>query len=230
MVKKRVYESILVVVGVVFLGWLFYKFGIAHYFTLENIKKHTEYLASLVVSYYPESVLLFIGVYSLAIGLSLPMVGPLAIIGGYLFGTFAGTLYATIGATVGAVTAFLILQHVVGVPWKAYYETRFAKFAHRVKEDGAWYLLMLQFLSIFPFIVINMLAVLGNLSVITVLWTSAVGSMPFIFIYALAGNQIRTISSLRDIWSPKMMAILIVLAGLAVVPLIIKKMWKMHKK
>ena len=223
--KKQYYKPFFILVALLAVIGLGYQLGIVDYLTFENLKAQSSYLHKLVALHYLPSVLFFIIIYGFALAASLPIGGPLALIGGYLFGVILGTVYALLGSTLGAVSAFLLLRFLIGDEWRAYYYEKFSRFTTRVKEDGAWYLLTLNLLTVFPFFLINMVAILADISATTVLWTSALGTLPFNFVYSLAGSQLSTVTSPKDIWSYKIITVFILLALVALMPLVIKRIW-----
>ena len=97
------------------------------------------------------------------------------------------------------------------------------KFERRIEEYGPPYLLMLHFSTLFPYAVINVLAALAGISVVTVMWTTAVGFLPSALIYSFAGSRLTTISSVRDVFSPQIILALVLLVLLMLVPIVVKQ-------
>ena len=95
-----------------------------------------------------------------------------------------------------------------------------------MKKGGASYLLVLQFLGVVPFFVINAVAILADLPLRTMIWTTALGTLPFLVIYVVAGSRLRTITSMQDLISWQTLGLLLIFALLALVPLIIKRVKK----
>lgn len=187
-------------------------FVLRRYLTVQALQKHDYFLQDIIDNNYVGAVLIYILVYVCIIATSLPLVAPLAIAGGFLFGTFTGFLYAELGTTIGSTVAFLILRVFSTTGALQGYRKKLWKLEEKIKKNGVGYLLMLSLLSVVPFFIINTVAVLAGVSVFTVMWTSALGSMPLLFLYALAGSQLRTIGSFKDIFSPQLIIILVLLA------------------
>jgi len=57
-------------------------------------------------------------------------------------------------------------------------------------------------------------------------WTTALGTLPFLVIYVVVGSKLRTINSMQDLLSWQALGMLFIFALLALVPLIIKRMKK----
>jgi uncharacterized membrane protein YdjX (TVP38/TMEM64 family) len=78
---------------------LFRILGIDDYVTFERLKEHKEILGTFVHEHYLLSVIGYIFIYIMFIGLSLPGGAVLTVAGGFLFGTLWGMIYVNIAAT-----------------------------------------------------------------------------------------------------------------------------------
>lgn len=199
-------------------------YGLRSYFTVDTVQEHGAYFDKFIEQHYVGALLLYISIYSLVIAASLPLVAPLAMTGGYLFGAFAGLVSADIATTFGATLSFVFLRHFLSYDSIAIYRKKFTRLETNIKKNGIRYLLMLEFVSIVPFFVVNVVGILAHVSVFTLAWTAAVGSIPFLFVYALAGAQLRSVGSVGDLFSPYVIGALI----LIFVMLICTSLW--HKK
>jgi uncharacterized membrane protein YdjX (TVP38/TMEM64 family) len=63
----------------------------------------------------------------------------------------------------------------------------------------------MRFIPVFPYFLVNILAALTTIPFITFIWTTSVGILPGSLVYAFAGSQLNTISSLKDIFSLKIL-------------------------
>ena len=223
---KRFRKTIIILVSVLVILLLVNKLGIGKYFTLEKLKENSVHLKQAVENDYLSSVLVYIGIYTFLIACALPVVAPLTIIGGYLFHIIPGLVYAVTGATLGSVIYFLFVRYVISGLLKDKYRERLDKFNKQIKEYGYSYLLTLQLLTIFPFFMINTLAGLADVPLYAFIWTTVVGSTPLLLIYILAGRELGTLTSVGDILKPHILGILLLLALLAMTPMIIKRFKK----
>jgi len=80
----------------------------------------------------------------------------------------------------------------------------------------------IQLMGIIPYFVINVLAALTNVSITTFMWTTFVGSLPILGIYAFAGGQLYSVESVKDIFSPSIIALLVVLILDSLMPLLLR--------
>ena len=67
---------------------------VSDYITLETLQARRQLLQDFVQQHYLLSVMIYIGVYSLLLACAMPVVIPLALVGGFLYGIFFGFIYA----------------------------------------------------------------------------------------------------------------------------------------
>lgn len=202
--------------------------GLADYVSLATIKQQSDHFAYLVKHYYVWSSAVYIAVYMGGVFCGLPIVMPMTMLGGYLFGLLKGALYALTGATLGSVAYFLFIRYVLFKKATTKYSDRLARFKNLMLTYGPSYLLFLHFITIIPYVVINTLAGLAQIELPTFIWTTMVGAIPSIFLYSFAGRQLGTIESIRDIMKPHLLLLFLALAIIALIPIIINK-WRKPK-
>lgn len=198
---------------------------LACYFTFENLQQQKENLQSMVENHYLLSSFLYIILYCFSVALSIPGAAILTMAGGFLFGLIA-VVYVNIGATTGAVGAFLVARYLLGSYFQERYAHKLQRFNRELQDNGPSYLLTLRLIPIFPFFLINVAAGLTTISLHTFAWTTAVGIIPGSFLFVFAGRQLETISKPSDILSYKMLIVLLVLAALALLPVLANKFKK----
>lgn len=208
---------------------LFYRLGIAHYFTLESFKAQGDSFKEIVHNNYFVSLLVFIAVYAGTVLFGLPSFAPLTLLAGYLFGAIFGTIYSLIGAAAGCAGTFIAVRYFLSGTFRGKYAARLEQFKTRIEQGGYWYLISLQLLAVIPFFVINVLAALADVPLGLFLMTVVIGVAPLTFIFALAGRELQTIASVKDVVKPHMLALLVVLALLALLPNLIQR-WRQRKK
>ena len=201
-------------------------FHLTDYVTLEQFKHHRAYIKLLVERHYPLSVISFIFTYILIVALSVPLAAVLTIISGFLFGVLLGALYSNIGATVGGTIAFLIARYVLGDFVQERYAQQLKDFNREVDLHGAWYLMIIHAITLVPFFVVNTLAGLTRISLLTFIWTTSLGVIPGSLLYAYAGRKLMSIESVKEIFSSEVIALFAVLLMLALLAVI----WKKKKK
>lgn len=218
-IKKALLISFsLVVVAIV--AWYM---GLHTYFSLASLQENRVYLEEAVKSNYIRSVGIFMAVCIAVISLGMPGVPPLTMIGGFLFGFLPCTIYVSISATIGATLSFLLIRYVLGNVVRGKYAQKLERFNEKIASHGAAsYLLTMQLMGVIPYFIINVLAALTNVPTITFVWTTFIGSLPILFIYAFAGRQLYMVESVNDIFSPSIIALLIVLVLVSMMPLLLR--------
>ena len=222
---KKLIIGLLVLIAVVFA---FYYVGLSHYLSLTSIKTNAAFFKSKVAENYMHAVFTFIGISTALIAFTLPITAPMGAVGGFLFGIWPAVLYCMIAIIVGAAISFLVVRYALYHAMKHRYGKRLESFNKRMKTYGYAYLITLQLLTIVPYFVINTLAALAGVPFLTFLGTTMIGSLPVLVIYAFAGKQLYMIHSWRDILSKEMLLVLLLLAGLALLPLVIRK-WRVSR-
>lgn len=217
--KKALFISFLGVAVIVVVWYM----GLYKYFSLTTLQENRVYLEEAVKTNYFRSVFIFMVVCISVISLGMPGVPPLTMIGGFLFGFIASAIYVSISATIGTTISFLLIRYVLGNVVRGKYAQKLERFNEKIASHGAAsYLLTLQLMGVIPYFVINVLAALANVSTVTFMWTTFVGSLPILFIYAFAGRQLYMVESVGDIFSPSIIALLVLLVLVAMMPVFLR--------
>ena len=225
MSKKNIVRLLaLLVLGLII--WLIYFTGIAEYLTFESIKNNRSCLEQLVKKNYMMSVIIFMASSAALMVTFMPSAVLSALIGGFLFGAPLGMIYTNISVMLGGLGIFFISRFLLRGFIQKKYGERLKNFNEAFVADGPSFILTLHFLSIIPFSIIGTLAGLTNIKWTTFAWTAVVGFLPMASICAFAGQQLGDLSSIKDIFSYKMIILFLLLALLALLPIVIKKVKK----
>lgn len=222
----KLYKNFLVGIAVFFCVVLgMYCISNSTYFSLENIQKKAAILQEYARTEYVWSVIIFLSVGIVLVALTLPVTGPLGVIAGFLFNIFLAVAYTMASVVTGAMISFLAIRYVMRHMISDRYKEQLCSFKNKFHTYGYTYLITLQLLTVVPYFIINTLAALADVSFFTFVWTTAVGTLPVVVIYAIAGRQLYMIKSWHDIMSVNMLLLLLMLALLALLPMIVKKLW-----
>jgi uncharacterized membrane protein YdjX (TVP38/TMEM64 family) len=201
----------------------FLYFDLGQYLSLDALKHNRDQLLAFTESNYAASVAIFILTYIVVTGLSLPGAVILTLAGGFVFGGVIGTLFVNLGATTGATLAFLAARYLL----RDWVEQKFGRWIEPVQQGFAKnafsYLLTLRLIPLFPFFIVNLVSGLTRVNVGTYVAATAIGIIPGSFVYAYAGRQLGTISSLKEIASPNVIGAFVLLGLLALAPIVYKK-------
>ncbi|HIB19009.1 MAG TPA: TVP38/TMEM64 family protein [Alphaproteobacteria bacterium] len=198
------------------------------YLRFETLRSHRNDLATWVENAGLLAPFTYLAVYVGVVLLSLP--GPIfvTLAGGFLFGAFPGALLSLTGATIGATIVFLVVRNAVG----NFLVRRGGKFLQKMEagfqKNAFSYLLTMRLVPLFPFGMVNLAAGILGVRVKIFLVATLLGSFPAALILSLAGAELDDLLqsedgfSLKSIMTPRVVAALIGLVGLALAPIVYK--------
>lgn len=202
-------------------------FNIVQYLSLSVLQSKLAYLRAAVRDCYFCVLAVYVGIYILAASFMIPSLGPLTLVGGYLFGALVGFCAAMGSLLCGIGISFIAIRYACAEWLPARWQARKEKFVVRVREHGAWYIFILNLVTVVPFVVITTLAALSEISFWKFIGASLLGSAPMIGMYAFAGRQLADITSLGQLFSPAFAGVLLLMGSLSFIPLIIKRFTRM---
>jgi len=221
----KILSNIKIWIGLLFIGLIIaLRFtGVGDYFTLAALQEMRIYLMAFIDAHYIASVFMFIGFYIFIVTLALPLAALCTIAGGFFFGVIPATIYANIGATIGASLFFLLVRYLFGTAVQERYKDKLQWFNQEMEKYGVLYLIAIHFVVVIPLFVMNLLIGLTRVPFWTFVWTTSVGIIPGTLVYAFAGQQLTTISSLQDIFSFNILLAFGLLILLGLFPILAKK-------
>jgi len=220
---KTLYKRLLVVAAVALVaGILINRFGIPNYFTLAYIKQRTVYFEAAVARNYWWSVVVYLVSCIAAVTAGLPIIGLFAMVAGFLFGIFEGLFYTVVASTIGSVLFVILARYALANLLEGRYTAQLERFNKQIAHYGYSYLVALHLSTVAPFFLINSLAALAGVPLYAVAWTTAVGAVPSLFLYSLAGRRLSALTSARDVFTADIVLLLVLLAILAFLPTIVR--------
>jgi pyruvate/2-oxoglutarate dehydrogenase complex dihydrolipoamide dehydrogenase (E3) component/uncharacterized membrane protein YdjX (TVP38/TMEM64 family) len=183
----------------------FFLFDLGRFLTLAELKSRQAELADFVEAKPLAAFAAFFLLYVAVTALSLPGAAILTLAAGAIFGLWQGTLLASFAATVGASFAFLSSRYLLRDWVKGRFGARVAAIDRGVARDGAFYLLTLRLIPVFPFFLINLAMGLTAMRLILYALVSQIGMLPGTLVYVNAGTQLARIESTGDILSPALL-------------------------
>jgi uncharacterized membrane protein YdjX (TVP38/TMEM64 family) len=209
-----------VVFAVVMVG-IWYS-GVVTMVSLTTLQEKRSVLVQCVQTHYGSAVAIYILLYIAIVLLALPVAALATMAGGWLFGVLPAVIYVNIGATLGALGSFLMVRFVIGDFVQQRYKKYLATINRQLHTYGPAYLIGVHLIAIIPFFVINMIVGLTKVSVTTFIWTTSLGIIPTSILYATAGRHLAQATEFSELFSPTMVGIAFLLAGGALLPLIIQ--------
>ena len=116
-----------------------------------------------------------------------------------------------------------MVRYVFGQTLQERYKEKLKWFNQQMEQYGIMYLIAIHLVAVIPFFVMNLLIGMTNVSLGTFIWTTSVGVLPGSFVYAFAGKQLTTITSVQDIFSFNILLAFAFLAALAMIPVIVQQ-------
>jgi uncharacterized membrane protein YdjX (TVP38/TMEM64 family) len=220
--------------------------GARDYLSLEAIAEHRAMLKDLVARNLILAVAVYMLVYVAIVALSLPGAALLTILGGFLFGWMLSALLTVVAATLGAMVIFEIVRTSLG----AVIAERANRFVERLRSgfegNALSYLLFLRLVPLFPFFAVNAVAGLLRIRLPTFAIATLIGIIPATLIFSYLGSGLDAVideemrrwhncvaqageASCRhdfnpsSLLTPGLIAALILLALLALVPVVLQK-------
>ncbi|WP_204418610.1 bifunctional TVP38/TMEM64 family protein/FAD-dependent oxidoreductase [Aeromonas veronii] len=199
----------------------FFALDLGRYLTLDALQAQQAAVAQWVDSHFVSASLLFVLIYVLSTALSLPGASLLTLGGSAVFGVAWGLLLVSFASTIGATLAFLSARFLLRDWVTVRFGDKLATFQSGMAKEGAFYLLSLRLIPIFPFFLVNLLMGLTPIRVSTYYWVSQLGMLPGTFVYVLAGSELGQLTSTGNILSPGLM---VALTLLGLMPWLVKKL------
>ena len=166
--------------------------------SLDTIVRRRAELESLVTAHFVAALAGFIGIYVVAVAMSVPGAVFLTIAGGILFGWLGGGLASVVGATVGATLLFLIARGALSDYLRRRMGARLNTIAEGFRANAFSYLLFLRLVPIFPFFLVNLAPALAGIKLSTFFSATALGILPATFAFASFGAGLDSVIAAQE--------------------------------
>lgn len=190
---------------------LYQHFDLARWLNLEVLKQARGALQSWYHESAATSVVLYFSLYALATAISIPGAIILTLAAGAIFGFWTGLVLVSFASSVGALFAFLVARYLLQDIVQKRFGSHLARMNQSVVQDGAFYLLTLRLVPVFPFWLINLLMGLTPMKAGRYYIVSQIGMLPATAVYVNAGTQIAAIESTSEILSASILGSLALL-------------------
>jgi uncharacterized membrane protein YdjX (TVP38/TMEM64 family) len=225
-------------VAIIVAGLAFgYMKGWHEYLSLSMLVESRDMLRSFVEDNLLLAAAGYMLIYVAAVAFSFPGASLLTIGGGFMFGWLIGGILTAIAAPIGASIIYLVAKSAVGDflvdMMKQNAGMRIKQLAEGFEEDAFNYLLTIRLAPVFPFWVINIAPAIFNVPLRTYFTATAIGILPGTFAYAFLGEGIDSVIaaqeaagddlSVGDLVTPEITAAFIILALVALIPTVVKK-------
>ena len=220
-------KKILLLVVIAGVLIIFFTTGLQDYLSLEFIKSSQARYQMLYHQHPFMVIAVFASIYIMSTVLNLPGGILLGLLAGALFGTLTGTIVVSFSSSIGATLACALSRYLLRDWVQKKFGDNLKKINQGIQEEGAFYLLSLRLIPIFPFFLINMLMGLTPIRMGTFYWVSQIGMLPATAVFVNAGSQLAKLDSAAGILSP---VFLFSLALLGIVPLAARKSFQYYRQ
>ena len=148
-------KKILIFLAIVILIACFFVFDLHQYLDFSYIKSKQQVIADYYHANAIQCTLIFFVFYIFFTSFSIPGAAILSLLSGAIFGLLLGSLIVIVAATIGATVAFWIARYLLGNTIQERYAEKLKTINAGIEKDGAFYLLTLRLIPIFPFFIIN---------------------------------------------------------------------------
>lgn len=190
---------------------LFVFFDLQQYLSLPWLRSQHQALLDLYATQPVATLFGYSLLYVLATALSVPGAVVFSLAGGAIFGTLVGTLVVSFASSAGATLAFLCARHLLRATVASRYGHLLARIDEGLAREGAFYLLSLRLVPLFPFFMINLLLGLTRMPTRTYYWVSQLGMLPATVLIVHAGTELAAVESPADVLGPSLLATLTLL-------------------
>lgn len=222
-------RKLLLIGALVALVAAWFALGLERYLQFEELKALRDQAQAAFEQAPLRTVAAFFVAYVVMAALSIPGAAVMTVLSGAIFGLGAGTLVVSLASTLGATLAMLIGRYLL----RPLVRERFARQAERmdqgIRDEGAFYLLALRLVPVFPFFAVNLAMALTAMRAWTFAWLSMIGMFPGTVVFVNAGTELGELDSLEGILAPEF---IIAFSLLGVVPLIVKRLvdaWRQRR-
>lgn len=199
--------------------------GLPHALSFESLARSQGALHAWRDAHPCAALLLYLGLFTGGVALSLPISEFLTIAGGMLFGTTLGTACAVPSGALGAILVFLAARHALRPLVAARAGPLMARIGPALERDGFHALLALRLLPIFPFWLVNLAAALAGMRLAPYAAATSIGIVPITVVFASVGAGLSDVLAagrrpdLSLLLSPPVLLPLAALAVLALLPI-----------
>ena len=221
------YLPFVVILAVAVIGY----FALRDYLTFETLRDNREALIAFRDQNYALTILVFLGIYVMIVGFSLPGASVATITGGFLFGTVFGVLANVTGATLGAVVIFLAARMGLGETLKARMDAS-EGLVRKVKagiDENQWSMLFfIRLVPVVPFFMANLIPAFLGVPLYRFVISTFLGIIPGSLVFTSIGAGLGSVFARGEtpdfgiIFEPHILLPILGLCALSVLPVVLK--------
>ncbi len=206
-------------------------FTLRDYLSFQTLADNREALIAFRDANYLLTALIFIAVYVLIVGFSLPGASIATLTGGFLFGTLIGSSFSVLGATTGATLIFLAARHGFGETLGQKMEASkgtIKKIKDGIDENQWSMLFFIRLVPAVPFFVANLVPALMQVPLHRYVISTFIGIIPGSVVYTSVGAGLGEVfargetPNLGIIFEAHILLPILGLAALSLAPVVVK--------
>ena len=179
--------------------------------TLQQLQASRDALVAAWAQRPAATLAAFFGVYLAVASLSIPGAVVLTLAAGAIFGLGVGVLVVSFASSLGALVSFLAARHLLREVVQARLGRYLTALNEGMRQDGAFYLLTLRLVPLFPFGLVNLLMGLVPIGAARFYAVSQLGMLPGTVVFVYAGTQLGALRTLQDVLSPGLLGSFVLL-------------------
>lgn len=187
-------------------------------------------LRDFIQSFGKLAALAYIIAYALNTVLIIPPVAALSLTAGLVFGAVWGALYLMIGAMAGTTAAFLISRYFGRALIEKMLKGKFYDLDEKLAKNGFMAILFFRVIPLVPYEVLNYAGGLSRIKFREYSFATFLGLIPGVIISAFFGGSLGEIKSIHDIFAPKFLTAIGLMAFIIAVPALYRIVRKKLKK
>jgi uncharacterized membrane protein YdjX (TVP38/TMEM64 family) len=210
---------IAVIALVVALVIAYFALDLHRFLTLQSLKDAQHWFADMYALRPITVTALFVLTFVTITALTLPGAAVMMLAAGASFGLVWGSVLSTFSSALGATVAMLATRYLFRDAVAAKFSSRLQIIDQGIAKDGVYYLISLRLAPIIPFWIVNWIVGVTRMRAWPFFWSSFVGMFAGTAAYVNAGTQLAQVDSFQSIFSPTVIASLVLLA---IVPLALR--------
>ena len=189
-----------------------------------------EYINTQINSNFLLAIIFYSFLYIVCVAFSVPVASYLTLIGGAIFNWLALPV-VVISATIGATIIFILSKSILANYFSKKIIKKYKGLEKGFIKNHFFYLLFLRLIPFAPFFIVNILAGIVNMRIISYVFATFIGIIPGTTIYIFTGitfSELFQNSQIPEfnITSSKYFLIILLLSILSLSPIIFKKFLK----
>ena len=189
-----------------------------------------EYINTQINSNFLLAIIFYSFLYIICVAFSIPVASYLTLIGGAIFNWLALSV-VVISATIGATIIFILSKSILANYFSKKIIKKYKGLEKGFSKNHFYYLLFLRLIPFAPFFIVNILAGIVNMRIISYVFATFIGIIPGTTIYIFTGitfSELFQNSQIPEfnITSSKYFLIILLLSILSLSPIIFDKFLK----